>query len=765
MGSQKADALQKYKYLKDEYAFSYAYRTLDMFRIDILEEGVDTNDVDWATIREGVIKRVDEYNNSVSNNSPVFVRACPLVPRPGVLESSKATSFQQMREIVLRIYDKMVSIDDSPKPMYDCGLIDPYGSIIIMPYVDANASAVTSLGHYIYMGEGNDGITAGGDCFKMAVPLIPAGLCRVSRDLERHDFKPDKLELEFVVKGDTNQRQYHPDLRGYLVQLRGCEGARPIAPPPKGVNISGTFHGEGRIIVENVFLCADDSEEELSKLEDALRQGMPQGTVVIHPTGCHLTHHAGQCMKYNVPYIASANVNVGEQWTQASAGWVVLDPDGTYEPQPYDMTEHIDAFIQGLNSQTFGYARQHGWLSNMFHQFTGGPINDPHDTAVLAGAFVGWLAKATLSVGMGETRHIPTHTHDASPLVQTAIASIFKGRNIISEHVGLSTHRGDYYADIENCPMSWESVRDLFMITLDGYSKDVSWSTSYGGAKYRKSLQMGLNTTQAILKLLRNPTAKNLKNLCDKANANEHATHNTNFFFSKFLSKSALDWGTKKLQLDSSLEPFNMFFAGLDVMNRVNANDTYKTTSFDTRVKKVLKEYSETSYSSLRLNPLGAQTKGLLAEGFQNLEDNQRHPRGKYSRPYDVHSFIPCGVKGCEMCEGHLTYVKEHLLQGITSKIPITESFVFSFPVKLIGEAKHLEAITHLTNVLSAWKSIHTSLTTPEIHNSIHEIKKLSSSIPKDVMASNEMLVSLYAYFFGSLDSELLMYYNTYGEE
>ena len=90
----------------------------------------------------------------------IFIRACPLSPRPGVLESSPASNPTEAKEVLTRIITTMLSKDTSPKPMYEHGYIDPHGSVMIAPYIDADASCVVAPNNYIIMGEGNDGITA-----------------------------------------------------------------------------------------------------------------------------------------------------------------------------------------------------------------------------------------------------------------------------------------------------------------------------------------------------------------------------------------------------------------------------------------------------------------------------------------------------------------------------------------------------------------------------------------------------------------------------
>ena len=61
---------------------------------------------------------------------------------------------------------------------------------------------------------------------------------------------------------------------------------------PKGVTISGTFHGS-RIEVTHVHTVDGWDDDELARMEAALA-GLPEGAVVSHPTGSHLSHHAGQ---------------------------------------------------------------------------------------------------------------------------------------------------------------------------------------------------------------------------------------------------------------------------------------------------------------------------------------------------------------------------------------------------------------------------------------------------------------------------------------
>lgn len=85
-------------------------------------------------------------------NKP-FVRPCPVKPRHGFVDSRVITTHQEWRDI-----------------LYETKEADPLGELIVMEWIEANASAVVSK-HQVAMGSGHDGVT--GDKGLTMVTSIP----------------------------------------------------------------------------------------------------------------------------------------------------------------------------------------------------------------------------------------------------------------------------------------------------------------------------------------------------------------------------------------------------------------------------------------------------------------------------------------------------------------------------------------------------------------------------------------------------------------
>ena len=229
--SQKALALEAYEELTMTHGAlttDLGWRTLRTTGVTLLKEGDELP----SSIDAFIDSNVEQLKHQIQHSQlsfPVFVRACPLNPRPGVLESSMADNWDEFTTVATRIITTMMSPDPSDKPMYDTGLIDPYGTVIVQPYIDADASAVVSPNHYIMMGRDNDGVTAGKDGIIVTIPIQECS--HTKNDMKRLNIDPQLIELEFVselshkdtgVRGAMRQK-YQPVQDTRLVQLRGCK--------------------------------------------------------------------------------------------------------------------------------------------------------------------------------------------------------------------------------------------------------------------------------------------------------------------------------------------------------------------------------------------------------------------------------------------------------------------------------------------------------------------------------------------------------------
>ncbi len=716
--SQKANALKAFVQAKKNYAIESNWPHLNMVTARLLEEGapVPTNANDSeSVIHDCALRLLSECEIRFSSDEwPRFVRSCPLKPRPGVLPSVRVDDQEELESTVEEILTLMMSEDPSEKKMYPSGLVDPHGSIMVMPFIDATSSAVVSPRYYIMMGESNDGITAGGDGLKVAIP-ITHDKC-AEQDLAHLNIDPNKIELEFVSmlrgKKETYEGRLHSASRSSnqyshtnaIVQLRGCAGPRPIGTPPKGVTINGTFHGAERITVENIYICKDETEEELARLEEALHTYLPtlDNSVVVHYGGNHLSHHAGQCMDYGVPYIAlkadDKPVQVGDKWTQAANGWVVLDMDESFEPQPYDPMDFKDAFIEGFVKGHGNFARQHGWLSNHFHQFIGGPINELDETAQLAGGYVAWLINASLSVATGEVRHITNSAHDFTLLPMATLMSIFKEEDWVEVELASGPNdRKHYYTMIERKPLTLDGVVSLFEMLEEVYKGN--WGGGYGGAKYGESCKNARQLANAMGNFIKAPSNASFKTVLSHANATEHNVHNNGFFFNKFINETALHWGTDPKNVTISPKHFfSVYYAAKDLLDSTTHDNFHS-------IEDVMKAHWNTTLDdipNLHAHPVLGGAVHFMHKG--HYLRNFLHPRGKYSTKGSK-EWIECGLE-CGECKDHISHseynkakLDEQLKQSLTTGVvPYTTHIEAPFPKPQMSMD---EEVLHLVKKLS----------------------------------------------------------------
>ena len=549
--SQKYDAMNKFEKMRSVDAiYAPNWKTLNAVKIELIADPEERRQACHTAY------------NSLSDHD-VFVRACPLAPRPGVLESSRALDISEVITIVDRITMTMLGPDPDPtNPMYEHGLCDPYGCIMLMPYLDATASCVVAPYSYVTVGEGNAGVTSPHGGFQIVMDLSQSAEQYSREALENMGIDPAKIELEFVHRvhdGDLNARVRSSTKKSNhwgntrIVQLRGAEdGHKPIRSPPHPFEISGFVQG-GTITVKEVLTLVDGSDEELARLEEYLRGRDLDGVVVAHPDGSPLSHHAGQCTKWGVTYINSDKPKVGDTWVEVD-GWVIDDP--TIEPQPFNQYHWRESFDRGLAVGMTKFSRQYGWLSNHFHQFLGGAVmRSPQDTAYLAGVFAGYLPNAILSVSFGELRYMNRIKSNTLPINNMTFMALSDGIGI--EEVYTQTRRS-YYRKMEDKPLTIHSLLGQLQWCAEMY--ETGWeSTGYGGKNtYGSATNKGVAIVEGIIKYGADPSEDNFRALLGLVNEGENIVHNNGFFLDKYISKRAFDIGTNPKEL-SAFYPDDFF--------------------------------------------------------------------------------------------------------------------------------------------------------------------------------------------------------------
>mgnify|MGYP003650070072 FL=1 len=638
--SQKAQSLATFTKARGSGMLNlHGWNTLEAYRIEL---------TDSPTRVEEVWELLNGYGNR-----PLFIRACPLNARPGVLESSPADSLDKMHEIVNRITATMLGPDPDPSnPMYEHGLCDPDGCIIVQQFIEADASAVASPYSYVQVGAEHDGVTAGGKGFVITLDLSQEPQ-HVRRQLEIIDHDPQFMQVEFISSAaikdiDTlvsgSRKDGDMDCN-YMVQLRGASKGHPsIRSPPHPFELSGFIVG-GKVTVKEVHTLDNNSDEELARLEEVLRgRDDLEGVVIVHPTGNQGSHHCGQCVAWGASYIINDSVEVGSTWVEVD-GWVIDDP--TIEPQPFNRYHWHEHFERGLTVGLTAFKRQYGWLSNHFHQFLGGAVmNSPSDTAYLAGVFSAYLPNAIFAVSMGEMRH---HNSNKNNMMPVDMASFMALNHGVGNNGITSGNRQHYYSLIEERPITIPSLIGQMEWLVHQYN--TGWGSGYGGHNYRDSTQKGVDILNALTLYNKENTEANFMALLGSVNEAENIVHNNGFFLDKFLNKRAFDVGTNAGgQYLTSATPsdfFNIYYAASHA-HEVGQAYTVPTLTDTTDISTFA--LKQKNWQEQMQTPLF--TRDDLPDTYLELADKMvahgLHGQSIYS--HNKEKFIPCGLTDCPNC-------------------------------------------------------------------------------------------------------------------
>jgi hypothetical protein len=259
--SQKAQALELYKEAWDNYAIernALGWHPLRTYRIDMPELTDEFLVPEEFNLDVYIYEQASNAWDDVSYNDQVFIRVCPLEPRPGVLESIAVSSRAECLTEMKRLIEIMLGPDPFDDPLYEHGRCEPQGCIIVQRYIDAHASAVMAPGvydaetgehtqGYIVMGRDNDGVTAALDGHKIVLPVSGKG-AYVRGIWKTLGLDPAVHELEFVsnlldtfsnmVEKNNDEALFKTmhtknfvETRNHIVQLRGCAGHEPIHHP------------------------------------------------------------------------------------------------------------------------------------------------------------------------------------------------------------------------------------------------------------------------------------------------------------------------------------------------------------------------------------------------------------------------------------------------------------------------------------------------------------------------------------------------------
>ena len=338
-----------------------------------------------------------------------FARPCPLVPCHGFVESRPVDNTKEASQLFA-----------------EARLVDPHAELVVMPVIDAIASAIWTPGQLV-IGPGNDGATAGHGAHTLEV----TGDLTSEKLLNKAGIT-DSPFMEFVQDNDQT----------WVVQLRNGP------PVPAGVN----DYIPERITVKNVIMLPADPALRPDLLTWAeMVQSLPEGTVVCHPGGGLADHYAVHCV---------------QAWVFKKLQYPIAVVT-TYEPHVGDILEKV----QVQQAEPDVRELQYGFKLALTHKFSKAHMHKAA-CAMLAGVHNAavWMGKRDRLVGYGMGMAFRlTHT-----------ACMGELRHKFGKEVGGSGTRDAVYA------RWWGKTfmaRGKLVEAIKLFYDDV-WSGSYGGPRW-----------------------------------------------------------------------------------------------------------------------------------------------------------------------------------------------------------------------------------------------------------------------------------------
>ena len=559
--SQKARALDHYV----DYGKSYAgYRVPKTLYVLV-------DDDPWEVVKW--------CESSISVDTDIFVRTCPLNPRHGVLESTRCVNHKNA--IVKTIQHLQAVMLEH----------DPEGCLIVQPYQPAVASCVLAPNMYVTFGEGHDGVTAGTNYSdkgtSLTFPLsekervFEYALKRMT-DHTEHEYDINLHEIEMVFNDGESNRQWDDDylnsVKAILTQIRGCDEHIQIGTPPEGVSINGSIPSGDVVVTETVVMTGLEQVQWLE--ENITKELCPDGFVVVEPNGSLLSHINAHCRTHGIPYVITDEVCVGDTWTEVASGWVIQNNDGDFVANPYNPWEYVSAFRDGVTYGNAHWNRKQSALSTFFHQWMGQPCNDPELSAFLGGVFCAWIVKATIGACVGEMRHARSQKKNYRVTIPLAINS-FMGVEPMSDWdmnsgIGIPQNRRPYHRWMRDVIVDWEQASYLLTYMHDEYK--TGWSSAYGGPKWGDGAEKGARVATLIHALMQ-ASADELedvgKELVEAVNALENAQHNNGGLLNKFGSDTMIHFtaGTLGYEEGQMRHALHSYMIAMDIVNdRVETN-------------------------------------------------------------------------------------------------------------------------------------------------------------------------------------------------
>jgi prepilin-type processing-associated H-X9-DG protein len=449
-----------------------------------------------------------DFFRKIGANRPLVLRACPVVPRHGILENTYT---------VLGHSDIISLCRDMSLDMFESG--EMYGAIAIQRFInDAHANVVWCDGHAVIAPE-FDGATAGK---KPSISLNEPYTPFLKNFLKLHGKPDENYELEFVSSGDASI---------VWTQIRKStqhkSGGMTIIPNSTPGFVPDPEHPKKLIEYDKIIKVKGTDLAGLETIKD-------KEVLVMHEDGNFMSHASAHARQNGWSYITT-----------------VIDPNSykdyyVCEPVPgsvlflktpsigmkISVAEYKESFFRGVfdvlarpivtpghwGGFTFSYA---------FHNFATSRTLNP-EIAYLAGIFSGMLIKSACAIALGEMRHFLKCTSETDNLARKRSWDEFTDALSDKFAFNKTINRDQVYSRIFKTDIMANLDRIIYcMRTLRMMYERMNWSSSYGGPAWA-------SVTKSLIRTLVSLRSGNMSLLLKEVNKLTNAAHNCGWAFNKF---------------------------------------------------------------------------------------------------------------------------------------------------------------------------------------------------------------------------------------
>jgi hypothetical protein len=458
----------------------------------------NSDEVPFVTAKDAVTATMDK---TALGTRYAFVRACPVTPRHGILESRRVTN---------RCSSIIKATRQIGRAMLENG--EPDGEIVIQPFIEATSNIVWFEGACI-VGPGHDGVTAG----HSPQITIPFGAPSILESAQA-ELGLENAEAEFVCDAK----------RVVCTQIRAANGHFKVEPRPVGAHPGFSLKP---IHTKTADVLEVRGTEDLAKIEKWSTSN-PE-VLIVHYGGSIGSHAAAWARGKGYAFVALPETGVAlPEWLyERSRGWMVssdTEPGG--EALPFEVEWFEDSFRKGLHRCMTSRLDARAALSAAIvaMNYASGVASSP-ESAEVSGYFAGALLRSCVAICLGEARHsyrqITSNWRNDNREAYNSIITALNDINIAN-----GGERESVYTDIFS-----QSINPLQALRLAYAAHGTpKWAESFGGKKWANIAVAGYRLALAI-------EHEGLRSILDAMNALTNVVHNNGWAFNKLIDKSIFD--------------------------------------------------------------------------------------------------------------------------------------------------------------------------------------------------------------------------------